>query len=107
MELRDGDREDELKRFQEAIAGLSLMDGLRVGGPQSDADAVPDHLGKDPEAIITDYLVRVARYWYATVTKSENTAALRNAPVDIVVTHPAVCELFFGPLTYQYFSKSL
>jgi len=78
----------ELEVLRQLIDGLEEINNLHANyDPSAD---VPLHLSKTTKDIIEFYLGHIAERWVAHVTRDARHA-LDVVPVDIVVTHPAVC----------------
>jgi len=86
--VKDSSPLGELEKLQELINGLAELNKLHAKGNKP--DDVPRHLSKTTKDIIEFYLSKVARRWVSYMTR-EAEYVLESVPVDIVVTHPAVC----------------
>jgi hypothetical protein len=90
LELEPRTTTRELDVLRELVRGLDLIKNLQSDDNAAFTNDIPRHLAKDAEDIVMDYLGEVAREWYAYM-KSQGRHTLDTVPLDIIVTHPAVC----------------
>jgi len=89
LELNDGSLGEEIKRLAAVVKGLGLMSEFRSNAAQRVLiNNIPRHLGLDAEDIVTEYLTRVVREWFA-FQQAETRSLFGNVPLDLVITHPS------------------
>jgi hypothetical protein len=79
---------EELKILRELIDGLPEVNRLHSDGTET--TDVPRHLSKSADDIIEFYLRHIANQWHSWMVR-QGRYVLEEVPVDIIVTHPAVC----------------
>jgi len=84
----------ELEALRNALNGLRLLQHFRSADNPELTHDIPRHLSKTPTDIVKDFLLTVAREYYAHMKKTPAAKALVKGPgeipLDIVITHPAV-----------------
>jgi hypothetical protein len=85
LEARDPER--ELEVLGELVKGLDRMRSF-----QQTQNDMPQHLARNASDVVRDYLTRVVRQWYIWMRSQPGSRQhiLRNLPLDLVITHPAV-----------------
>jgi hypothetical protein len=76
-----------LQNLSELLRALPEIKALHGG--KAKTDDLPRHLSKSTEDIIETFLGYIAREWKSSIT-TEMRHVLERAPIDLVVTHPAV-----------------
>lgn len=98
LELRPQPAAKELAALQELLKGLPLLHDLMKS---EDLDMqIPRQIIRNPQGVVRDYLGNVAGYWRDYITK-ETRHVLDAVPLDIVITHPAVCIPFDAHMAHQ------
>ncbi|KAF1808248.1 hypothetical protein P152DRAFT_485607 [Eremomyces bilateralis CBS 781.70] len=87
LELMLQSPETELAVLRNLLKGLSLLQQFQESGNRD--YELPKHLRKNAGEIIEDYLDKVAKEWRAHMMATAREA-LREVPLDIVVTHPLI-----------------
>ena len=75
-----------LSKTLEEIKFLGSMDNALV-------DFIPLHLIRTAEEIVTDFLAEVAIWVRNDILSKKDPGTLRDSPIDLIITHPAVCRL--------------
>ncbi len=79
----------ELTALLETLNGLELVQLLRNNDNAAVDLDIPRHITKSPFDIVKDFLSRIAREFFLYM-RGKSESVLRNVPLDIVLTHPAV-----------------
>lgn len=78
------------RRELEGLAKLLWeMRLLNLSDEEAITSGVPEHLVKEPEDIVTDYLGKVAEKTWDEITSVVGRHVPEQIPIDLVVTHPA------------------
>jgi len=88
LELKPRSTAKELTVLRELLKGLELVRELQE---QDDLTMeIPTHVTRNAKGVVRDFMGYVARFWRDTMI-SNGKFALDEVPLDIVITHPAVC----------------
>ena len=88
LEFEDGDdRLRELKAFTDTLYGLSKIELTDEAAISSE---IPEHLSKNAEDIVEDYLREVAEVVRVHITTTFGKRVPDQIPIDMIITHPAV-----------------
>lgn len=79
----------EIQQLADVVKGLRLMARFRVDDEAGARNDVPKYLMLSTEGIVTEFLDRVVRWWFANV-HADNAAFLATNPLDLIITHPGV-----------------
>ncbi|KAM5343202.1 hypothetical protein ACJ41O_014168 [Fusarium nematophilum] len=97
LELQAPRRIDALRTLRRTIGQAFLLAQI----DQGDDSEVPHHITKSPAEVIRAYLVQVARAARRSIEGQRPPHQLKDFPVDIVVTHPAVWDYRARNLTFK------
>lgn len=81
------ERVEELRTLGELINRLRLLNLTR---DEVRKNGVPKHLAKEPEAIVKDYLDKIADMTAKEISEHIGKKVLENIVIDLTVTHPAI-----------------
>ena len=89
LELEDpNDRLRELRTFSDTLYGIS---NVRLQDTTAIDNEIPEHLSKNAEDIIEDYLTKIAEVVHHHIQSHLGKHILdQGVPIDMVVTHPGV-----------------
>ncbi|KAK4678703.1 hypothetical protein QC764_310090 [Podospora pseudoanserina] len=82
-----GTRLDELRTLSELLKELRDLD---LSEEEVIENGIPEHLAKEPEEIVKDYLNEVAEKTEKIITTELGRHVLSNVAIDLAVTHPAI-----------------
>ncbi|KAK4197073.1 putative heat shock protein family 70 protein [Triangularia verruculosa] len=82
-----GTRIDELRTLSELLKELRDLD---LSQEEVIENGIPEHLAKEPEEIVKDYLDQIAEKTEKVINSDVGRHVLSNVPIDLVVTHPAI-----------------
>ena len=89
LELESRSKEKELDILRDLVDGLDLVSQLHTNKDTSLRNKVPEHITKDAEDVVQDFLGKVSREWYLYM-KRQGKYTLESVPLDMVISHPAV-----------------
>jgi hypothetical protein len=89
LELEPMGPKQELDKLEQLVQGLELIQMLHSSDDFALENGVPQHLTKEPEDVVRDFLGEIAREWYGDML-SKSRFLFQNVRVDLVITHPAV-----------------
>ncbi|KAK0665366.1 putative heat shock protein family 70 protein [Cercophora samala] len=82
-----GTRLDELRTLSELLKELRDLD---LSEEEVIENGIPEHLAKEPEEIVKDYLDEIAQKTEKVINSDVGRHVLSNVAIDLVVTHPAI-----------------
>ncbi|KAK4178783.1 putative heat shock protein family 70 protein [Triangularia setosa] len=82
-----GSRLDELRTLSELLKELRDLD---LSEEEVIENGIPEHLAKEPEEIVKDYLDEIAEKTEKVINSDLGRHVLSNVAIDMVVTHPAI-----------------
>jgi hypothetical protein len=88
LELEPLGPQEELEKLEKLVAGLEQIRKLHSSDDYGLENGIPQHLTKEPEHVVSDYLGEVAREYYSHITK-QTRYLTQNVQVDLAITHPA------------------
>jgi hypothetical protein len=93
LELEAGTKLLELQRLAGVAKGLRLIAQFRADPNAGSDNSVPEHLTLSAEDIVAFLLRKIVRtFWHDR--QADNRVAFSASPVDLIITHPAVCTGF-------------
>ncbi len=88
LSLEDtGNRGQELESLAKLLWEMRTLD---LSDEEAIKNNIPEHLVKEPEDIVRDYLHQVAEKTWDEITSVVGRHVPDKIPIDLVVTHPAV-----------------
>jgi hypothetical protein len=94
LELEPLGPKQELEKLKGLVEGLHLIHNLQANyRPGQELPEIPEHLTKEPEDVVRDYLTEVVDDWYGFIS-NDSTNLIHEVRVDLIMTHPAVRYLF-------------
>lgn len=90
LELEPPSREKALSLLQKSLEDIQLLGSMN----DAVADLIPLHLIKTAEGIVTDFLTEVAICVRNDISSKKDAGTLRDFPIDLIITHPAVRLVF-------------
>ncbi|KAK0737288.1 hypothetical protein B0T21DRAFT_287289 [Apiosordaria backusii] len=82
-----GSRLEELRTLSELLKELRDLD---LSEEEVIENGIPEHLAKEPEEIVKDYLDEIAEKTHKVINTDLGRHVLSNVAIDLVVTHPAI-----------------
>ncbi|KAK4225635.1 hypothetical protein QBC38DRAFT_482384 [Podospora fimiseda] len=97
LRLEEPSRLDALKIFKST---LRESDKLQFG-PHKPHTEVPRHIIRTPADVVNDYLKEVLYETRRDIERQIDPRILRQLPMDVIITHPAVCDTRAKSTTFK------